>query len=139
MIELTPPDRDALIAHAMEEAPDECCGLLLGTGHQVKRVRRAVNADHSPKTYRVDPKDLLRIFQELDDSGLELVGIYHSHTHTAAYPSPTDVGYARGLPEAIYVIVSLQDPASPVVRSFKIVDGRIAEEDVVIGEAAAWH
>lgn len=137
MIELTATNRDALIAHAREEAPDECCGVLLGAGSQVEQARRLVNADHSPKTYRVDPKDLLRIFQELDESGLELLGVYHSHTHTPAYPSPTDVSYAAGLPEASYVIVSLQDPSSPVVRSFRIADGRISEEDVVIREAAA--
>ena len=136
MIELTAADRDALIARARADAPDECCGVLLGVGGQVREVRRLVNADHSPKTYRVDPKDLLRIYQELDESGLELLGVYHSHTHTAAYPSPTDVSYTQGLPEASYLIVSLQDAAAPVVRSFKILGGQIAEEDVVVRVAA---
>ncbi len=137
MIELTAADRDGLITHAREQAPDECCGVLLGVGSQVREVRRLVNADHSPKTYRVDPRVLLGIFRELDESGLELLGVYHSHTHTAAYPSPTDVSYARGYPDAAYVIVSLADESAPVVRSFRIRDGQIAEEDVVIREAVA--
>jgi proteasome lid subunit RPN8/RPN11 len=136
MIELTSSHREALIAHARDESPNECCGLLVGAGNRVQRIHRTANAEHSPVTYRVDPRDLLRIFQELDDAGLEMVGIYHSHTHSPAYPSPTDVGYARGYPEAAYVIVSLADPAAPVVRSFRITDGRIAEEEVVLRETA---
>ena len=135
MIELASTDRDALVVHAQEEYPNECCGVLVGAGNRVRQLYRTVNADHSPVTYRVDPRDLLRIFQELDDAGLEMVGIYHSHTHSPAYPSPTDVSYARGYPEAAYVIVSLADRRAPVVRSFRIADGQIAEEEVVTREA----
>ena len=132
MIELTQADYEAIIAHAREDYPDECCGLLVGSRNLVQRLYRMVNVEHSPVTYRVDPQDLVRVFQEIDEDGLELVGIYHSHTRSPAYPSPTDVSYARGYPNAAYVIVSLTDRAAAVVRSFRIVDGHIREEEVVV-------
>lgn len=132
MVELARADCDAIVAHAQDEYPNECCGLLAGSGGRVQRIYRMDNAEHSPATYRVDPRDLLRVFQELDGVGLELVGIYHSHTHSPAYPSPTDVRYAEGYPEAVHVIVSLADRTSPALRAFTITDGQIADEEVVV-------
>jgi len=132
MVELARADCDAIVAHAQDEYPNECCGLLAGSGGRVQQIYRMDNAEHSPATYRVDPRDLLRVFQELDGVGLELVGIYHSHTHSPAYPSPTDVRYAEGYPEAVHVIVSLADRTSPALRAFTITDGQIADEEVVV-------
>jgi proteasome lid subunit RPN8/RPN11 len=89
------------------------------------------NADHSPLTYRLDPLEHLRTFDEIDERGWELAGIFHSHTHTEAYPSPTDRRLAF-YPEATYVLVSLRDRAEPEIRAFRIVDGEVTEREVVI-------
>jgi proteasome lid subunit RPN8/RPN11 len=123
---LTRAQRQELIDHALEGRPYEVCGLLAGKDDRVERVYRAANKERSPVRYEIDPKDLIRIFREIDNADLELVGIYHSHTHTDAYPSATDVRLAY-YPEAYYVLVSLMDERSPRVRAFRIRDGQISE------------
>jgi proteasome lid subunit RPN8/RPN11 len=122
---------DEIIAQAREEAPNECCGVLAGRDGRVERLFRAVNAEKSPYRYNVDPQDLLRIYRECDAMGWDFLAIYHSHTHTEAYPSPTDVRLAAW-PESVYVIVSLADPEGPVLRAFRIQDGRVSEEELRI-------
>ena len=89
------------------------------------------NADESPTTYRLDAREQLRVFDEIDDEGLELFAIYHSHTHTVAYPSPTDRRQAF-YPEAYYLLVSLADRDAPALRGFRILDGEVTEEEVRI-------
>jgi [CysO sulfur-carrier protein]-S-L-cysteine hydrolase len=120
--------RDAMIAHAVAELPNEACGLLAGNG-RVEHFYPMTNADRSPMTYRLDPSEQIRVFTEIDDRGWELAGIVHSHTHTEAYPSPTDRAQAF-YPEALYVLVSLADRDAPVVRAFRILDGEVEERDV---------
>jgi proteasome lid subunit RPN8/RPN11 len=122
---------DEIIAHAREDAPNECCGIIAGTDGTAAKLYRAVNAEASPYRYNVDPKDLLRIYRDLEDRGWDVIGIYHSHTHTEAYPSPTDVRLAAW-PEAHYLIVSLADEANPVLRAFRINDGRIDEGEIEV-------
>jgi proteasome lid subunit RPN8/RPN11 len=122
---------DEIIAQAREEAPNECCGVLAGRDGRVERLFRAVNAEKSPYRYNVDPHDLLRIYRECDAKGWDFLAIYHSHTHTEAYPSPTDVRLAAW-PESIYIIVSLADSENPVLRAFRIQDGRVSEEELKI-------
>jgi proteasome lid subunit RPN8/RPN11 len=122
---------DEIIAHAREDAPNECCGIIAGTDGSVEKLYRAVNAEASPYRYNVDPKDLLRIYRDIDSNGWDVLAIYHSHTHTEAYPSPTDVRLAAW-PDAYYLIVSLQDGANPVLRAFRITDGKVEEEDLQI-------
>lgn len=122
---------DEIIRHAREEDPNECCGILAGRDGQVARLYRAVNAEASPYRYNVDPKDLLRIYKECDAQGWEFVAIYHSHTHTEAYPSATDVRLAAW-PDSLYLIVSLADKANPILRAFRIQDGAIREEPLRI-------
>jgi len=122
---------DEIIRHAREEDPNECCGILAGRDGQVARLYRAVNAEASPYRYNVDPKDLLRIYKECDAQGWEFVAIYHSHTHTEAYPSATDVRLAAW-PDSLYLIVSLADNANPILRAFRIQDGAIREEPLRI-------
>ena len=122
---------DEMIAHAREDAPNECCGIIAADEGAAKKLYRAVNAEASPYRYNVDPKDLLRIYHDLDDRGWDVMVIYHSHTHTEAYPSPTDTSLAAW-PDAYYVIVSLEDEANPVVRAFRITDGKVTEEDLEI-------
>src|SRR3990172_6081687 len=118
---------DEVIAHAQEEDPNECCGILAGLDGRITRLYRTANADKSPYRYNVESRDLLRIFRDIEDNGWELLGIYHSHTHTEAYPSPTDVSLAFW-PDSYYFIVSLKDAQNPVIRAFRIVEGQIAEE-----------
>ncbi len=122
---------DEIIAQAREEAPNECCGVLGGRDGRVEKLFRAVNAEKSPYRYNVDPHDLLRIYRECDANGWDFLAIYHSHTHTEAYPSPTDVRLAAW-PESTYIIVSLADPENPVLRAFRIQDGRVSEEELRI-------
>jgi len=140
MIEIPVEIRDQLIAHAQAEFPNEACGLLAGTGTAVEaphgpvRVERFVpmtNADASPVSYRLDPGEQFRAFNDLDDAGLELVAIYHSHTHSEAYPSETDRRLAF-YPDAHYLLLSLEEREHPVLRGFTIRDGEIEEQDVKV-------
>jgi len=89
------------------------------------------NAERSPVLYRIDPREQLRVFNEMDETGLELVAIYHSHTRSPAYPSNTDVSLAY-YPEAAYLIVSLADADKPELRAFRIVDGKVSETELEI-------
>jgi proteasome lid subunit RPN8/RPN11 len=122
---------DDIVAQAREEAPNECCGVLAGRDGRVEKLFRALNDEKSPYRYNVEPHDLLRIYRECDASGWDFLAIYHSHTHTEAYPSPTDVRLAAW-PESTYIIVSLADPENPVLRAFRIQDGRVSEEELRI-------
>ena len=95
------------------------------------KLYRAINAEASPYRYSVDPKDLLRIHKEVDANDWDFLVIYHSHTHTEAYPSPTDIRLAAW-PEAYYALVSLMDEEHPRVRAFRIVDGQVSEEELQV-------
>jgi proteasome lid subunit RPN8/RPN11 len=122
-----------ILAHCWDSYPEEGCGLLGGdpsTG-QVSRCYPARNVAGSARVYTVDPGDHLRASLDAEKRGLELLGVFHSHTHTDAYPSPTDVAQAPD-PGWHYVIVSLRDVA-PMLRSFRIVDGSVDEEQVAVG------
>ena len=131
MLELSREQAAALVAHAREEFPNECCGLLAGRNGRVERVFRGTNLDHSPYTYMMDPREQLAAFKALEAEGLELMGIYHSHTHTVAYPSKTDVAKAY-YPDAVYVIVSLLDGANPAIKGYRITDNEISDAQVVV-------
>ena len=131
MLRLERAYADQMIAHAREDAPNECCGIIAGNDGRATRLYRAVNAEASPYRYNVDPKDLLRIYRDIDGQGWDVLAIYHSHTHTEAYPSPTDVRLAAW-PDAYYLIVSLADEASPVLRAFRIQDGQVSEEELEV-------
>jgi proteasome lid subunit RPN8/RPN11 len=122
---------DEIIDHARADAPNECCGIIAGNDGSAAKLYRAINAEASPYRYNVDPKDLLRIHRDLDSHSWDVLGIYHSHTHTEAYPSPTDVRRAAW-PEAHYLIVSLADDTNPVLRAFRIGDGQVTEEEIEI-------
>ena len=118
--------RKAMIAHALAERPLEACGLVGGQGDRALRFHPTRNALRSPTLYDIEPADLLRATMAIEADGLELWGIFHSHPATQAYPSPTDVRLAY-YPQAHYLICSLADPSSPVLRAFRIVDGVITE------------
>ena len=125
--------RQELTAHANADLPNECCGMLAGEGERVLSTHPATNTESSPFMYVMDPQEQMRLMDEIDTTGRELLGIYHSHTRSAAYPSRTDVELAF-YPALAYVIVSLADPASPEIRAFQI--HREAPQDEAITEIA---
>lgn len=121
-----------MIGHAYDGLPDEACGLLAGdpAAAAVGPFYPCRNAAASSRVYTVEPGDHLRADRDAQSRGLEIVGVMHSHTHTEAYPSPTDLAQAPD-PAWHYVIVSLMR-AEPALRSFRIVDGEISEEAVTL-------
>jgi proteasome lid subunit RPN8/RPN11 len=126
---------DSMVAHALEGYPLEACGLLAGTESgdgtaQVHSLHPTENVAASARVYEVDPRGMLRADREAEAAGHQLIGVYHSHTHTDAKPSPTDIAQAPD-PGWHYVLVSLRD-VHPSVRSWRIRDGETEEEDVVL-------
>jgi proteasome lid subunit RPN8/RPN11 len=120
----------ALIAHAREASPRECCGMLLGRGEEIAEARRARNVASSPATrFVIDPKDHIDARRDGRARGLEILGFYHSHPHSAAVPSATDVAEAA-YPGSVYAIIGLSaDP--PEVRVFEFADGNFHERPLV--------
>ena len=125
-----------MLAHALDGLPLEACGLFAGipdedgAGGTVHRFYPCANEAASSKVYTVGGLDILRSERDAESNGWEVLGVMHSHTHTDAYPSPTDVAQAPD-PGWHYVIVSLRDEL-PSLRSYRIVDGAIDEEPVVL-------
>ena len=132
MLRLAPDVYQAMIGHCYDGLPDEACGLIATApgGDKAVVLYPTRNAAESSRIYEVDPKDLLRADRDAQAKGLEIIGVYHSHTHTEPYPSPTDLAQAPD-PEWHYVIVSLRE-AEPMLRSYRIVDGKIDEEPVAL-------
>jgi proteasome lid subunit RPN8/RPN11 len=126
---------DKIVAHARADHPDEACGVLAGPAgtDRPERFIAMTNAARSPTFYEFDSMELLRLYQEMDDSGEEPVVIYHSHTATEAYPSRTDISLASE-PGAHYVLVSTRDSETTEFRSYRIVDGQVTEEPVTVVE-----
>lgn len=133
---MTETQRDAVVATCIRALPDEGCGLLLGTSDgTVREVHPSDNVARSAKVYEIDPRVLLRAYRRADEAGWEVLGVFHSHTHSEAHPSPTDVRQAPD-PAWHYVIVSLRDvPAD--LRSFRIAGESVQPEEVVVTAAAA--
>ncbi len=129
MLELDRVTFDDMVEHGMAAFPNEACGLLAGKEGRPVKFFPMSNQDASPVSYRLDPKEQLRVFDEIDDEGWELLAIFHTHTHSEAYPSETDRRQAF-YPEAAYLVMSLSDRANPQLRGFRIEDGTVAEQDV---------
>ena len=120
-----------MIGHAYDGYPLEACGLLVGSGSTVHRFVPCTNADASARVYSIPGVELLRAERAAEDDDLAVIGVFHSHTHSEPYPSPTDIGQAPD-PEWHYVIVSLKRDA-PETRSYRIVDGTVTEELLAAG------
>lgn len=140
MLTIDRATRDAIIAHARRDHPDEACGVVAGPIGSDRPARHVpmVNAAMSPTFYEFDSGDLLRLYRDMDDRDEEPVVIYHSHTATEAYPSRTDITLASE-PNAHYVLVSTRDGGEVEgtdidFRSFRIVDGEVTEEEVTVVE-----
>ena len=122
--------RDEIVAHARAGLPNEACGILAGVDGRVERFFPAESDAPSPYYYRIESRDQIRIMNEIDGAGLDLVGIYHSHTSSPAFPSRTDAEQAFW-PDAVYVIVSLANPDADV-RGYRIRDMEVTEEELVV-------
>ena len=120
---------DSMLEHARLETPLECCGLLMGQAGRITRLRRMRNLAQSPIRYEMAPGELFRFFRDLRGSGLQHLGIYHSHPSSEAYPSATDIAQAF-YPDCIYVILSLVAPGAPSVRAFSIMESVVAEQAI---------
>jgi [CysO sulfur-carrier protein]-S-L-cysteine hydrolase len=118
-MEFAPEHLDDIVAHAREEAPNECCGLLAGRDGRSTQVFRMRNAAASPLKFEVDPLEVMRTLEAIDESGLEVAALYHSHTRTAPYPSQTDVTFAEAWPGTPWLIVGLQGDEA-TIRTYRI-------------------
>ncbi|MSQ33303.1 MAG: M67 family peptidase [Dehalococcoidia bacterium] len=123
---------EEMVAHARRDDPNECCGILAGAGGRVARLWAATNSEHSPVRYNVEPKELLGIYREIENRGWDFLAVYHSHTHSPAYPSPTDIRLAEPWPHTYFIIISLQDHANPQAKAFRIVNGQVNETAIEI-------
>jgi len=110
-----------MVAHAREESPLECCGLLVGAGDRIDEAVRAPNLKNSPAAYLVDPAVHFATLRRVREEGRAILGAYHSHPHSAAVPSPTDIEEAH-YPDFVYVIVSLEQFV-PEIRGYLIEGG----------------
>ncbi len=122
---------DEIVAHAVQDAPNECCGMIASRDGEAVKVYRATNTAASPLRYEIDGAEQYRIQMEIDDLGLELGAIYHSHTRSEPYPSQTDINLAF-YPDALYVIVGLAG-SDPDVRAYTIRDGQVMPAELVVG------
>ena len=121
-----------MVGHALDRSPDECCGLVAGRGNRAEKVYRMRNAEtESPRTrYVLDSREQFQAMKDAEREGRDIIACFHSHTHTEAYPSPTDVARA-GYPEWWYLIISLK-AEEPMMRAYRIVDGRITEDSIAL-------
>jgi [CysO sulfur-carrier protein]-S-L-cysteine hydrolase len=139
-MDIAPELLEQILAHAREEAPNECCGIVAvvpaseGRQAQATRVRAARNIHASPKRFEIDGKDVARAIDEFDEAGWDIGAIYHSHTHTPPYPSQTDINFAASWPGVEWIIVGLADADRPEIRSYLIEEGTVRE--VEIGQVA---
>jgi len=129
MIELDAVFFKEIVEQGLREFPNEACGLIAAQDGVPVKVFTMRNADASPVSYRLDAREQLRVFSEMDDEGWELFGIYHSHTHSEAYPSETDRNLAF-YPDSYYLLLGLSDRENPSLRAFRIEDGEVAEEEL---------
>ena len=131
MVQLDPVFFKEIVEHGLREFPNEACGLVAARDGRPVKVFTLRNLDASPVSYRLDPKEQLHAFNEMDEEGWDLFAIYHSHTHSEAFPSETDRGLAF-YPDSCYLILSVSDRENPVLRAFRILDGEVAEEEVIV-------
>lgn len=122
---------EQIVSQCRKEFPNEACGILAGKNKRVEKVYAMTNIDKSPATYFMDTKEQFKVMKDMRNLGLEMLGIYHSHLASAAYPSGHDIALAL-YPETSYVILSLKDKDNPEIRSFKINAGQVIEEGIKI-------
>lgn len=120
-----------MIEHALEDDTIECCGILAGSNGIIHKLFRMTNVEHSPYRFSWDSKELIKVWNEMEDAAWNHRAVYHSHIMSEAYPSSTDVRLAAW-PEAYYIVISLIDKENPEMRAFRIVDGTVSEEELQV-------
>ena len=125
---------DAMISHALEDAPNECCGMIAAREGKVTALHRAANAEASPYRFSIDFREQRRIEEAMDEAGDSLAGFYHSHTGSPARPSPTDIRMMNTFfgPPYVHIVVSIANRERPDVRAFHIEDGAATEQEYTI-------
>jgi proteasome lid subunit RPN8/RPN11 len=131
MMWLNRPLYEAMLAHVQAAYPLEACGLLAGQASQATHLYPIDNILHSPTAYEMDPVQQVKTLIEIEEKDWSLVAIYHSHPHGPPIPSASDIALAY-YPEAVQLIISLQDPAWPVTRAFTIVNGAVNELPLLV-------
>ena len=127
---------DEMIAHALQDDPNECCGILAGADETIAKLYRIANSAASPFRSQMDPREHLQAMLDSERNGWNVLAFYHSHTHSPAYPSPTDIRLAleSGYLEETYVLVSLEHRDAPRIRAFHITEsGEIVEDELEVG------
>jgi proteasome lid subunit RPN8/RPN11 len=122
---------DAIVAHAREEAPNECCGMVASRGDEVVKVYRTTNVEASPFRFVIDGQEQFEIYSEIESAELDLGAIYHSHTRTEPRPSQTDINFSKAWPGVLWIIVGLTDGHAEV-RTWQIHDGEVTEAKLVV-------
>ena len=131
-MDIAPQLLSEIVEHALRDAPNECCGVVAsepgndgGPPRRAAKVYAAVNAapvEQQPRRFEIDGRDVFALYERIEREGLELTGIYHSHTRTAPHPSQTDINFAQRWPGVEWIIVGVSDPQRPEVRTF-LIDG----------------
>jgi proteasome lid subunit RPN8/RPN11 len=122
---------DDMVAHAREDAPNECCGMVATRDGDVVRVYRTTNVEASPFRFVIDGAEQFRVYNEIEAAGLELGAIYHSHTRTEPRPSQTDINFSRAWPGVLWIIVGVNGDDADV-RTWRIEDGQVSEAELVV-------
>ncbi len=135
MLEIPQAMLDLIEAHARRDHPDECCGIITARDGRPARLIEMDNADRSPTGFTFDSAEWLRVYREVDDADEDFHVVYHSHTMTEAYPSRTDVLWSRTTPFAHWLLVSTREPDVLEARSYTILDGTVAEEELRVTPA----
>ncbi len=123
---------DEIVAHARQDLPNECCGIVSTDDGRAVRVYRARNQHQSPLRFEIDSRDLIRIYSEIEDAGHDLGAMYHSHTESPAYPSQTDVNFGQDWPGLIWLIVSLADRDAPELKAYRITGPDVQEVQITV-------
>lgn len=133
-------DFQSMVGHCRAGLPNEACGMLGGKDGLVMKVYTMRNAKPGPDYYEMDPEEQFQIMKDIRESGLQMIGLFHSHPTGRAYPSAVDVEQAYwpgtqlpNYPDAIYIIISLMDRSKPVARGFSIEEGNVTEVPLSIG------
>lgn len=128
---ISPEQYEQMVAHAREEAPNECCGMVASSDGEVVRVYRTTNTEASPFRFVIDGREQYEIYTEIEESELELGAIYHSHTRSEPRPSQTDINFSRAWPGVLWIIVGLAGDEVEV-RTWRIEDGQVTEAELTV-------
>ena len=131
MLEIPKNIFDEILAHLKAEYPLEGCGVLAGRENKVKKLIRLTNTKKSPVSFLADPLEQIKMLRDIEDNGLELLAIYHSHPDSDPYPSTEDVEKAF-YTDSLNLIVSLRDMNNPAARIYRIADREIAEDKFIV-------